>query len=117
MMNVALFGGFGLYIGLKLLPLRGLTVLVLWLLTLKESEFFCTLGVSIVKRSKKVSISTYKNSLQEKREKALAFARSAVKKAFEIYEWPIKPVLNSVLALFGHLKYVAMYLYAKYRSR
>lgn len=116
-MNVALFGCLALYIVLKFFPLRALTVIALWMLNLKNSEFFCTLGVSIAKRLKKVNFALIEKSFQEKREKALSLTRKSVKLALDIYEWPIKPVLNSMLALFGHLTYIAKYLQQKYRDR
>ena len=54
MMNISLFGSITVYISLHLLPLRALTVAALWIATLRNSEFFNSLGVAILKRLQKV---------------------------------------------------------------
>ena len=50
MMNVSLFGCIFVYLSLKLLPLRWILVFALWLGALRNSEFFTTLGMSVIKR-------------------------------------------------------------------
>ena len=66
MMNVALFGSIILYLSLMFLPLRWITVIVSGLALLKNSEFFNSLGLSILKRLQKVDA---KRKLQEARVK------------------------------------------------
>ena len=50
MMNVSLFGCIFVYLSLKFLPLRSIMVIALWLGALRNSEFFNTLGTSVIKR-------------------------------------------------------------------
>ena len=65
MMSIGLFGGLGMYICLKLLPLRAITVLFIWICALRNSEFFNTLGLSTMKRLRKIDYYRIEISLLE----------------------------------------------------
>lgn len=55
MMNVSLFGCVITYLSLKFMPLRFFCVVGLWLAALKNSEFFNTLGLSVLSRLSRVN--------------------------------------------------------------
>ena len=54
MMNISIFGCLFVYLALKFLPLGLITVIIIWVSTLRNSEFFCNLAVAVNKRLKRV---------------------------------------------------------------
>ena len=54
MMNVSIFGCLIVYLALRFLPLGLITVVIIWVITLKNSEFFSNLAVALIKRQKRV---------------------------------------------------------------
>lgn len=100
MMNIALFGSVIVYLSLVLLPLRWIAVSALLLFALRNSEFFNTLGLSILKRLKKADMKQQKIKWLARLETGRAKISNTVSKAVEyglnLYEWPLKP---SIFAL------------------
>ena len=78
MMNIGLFGGLSVYIILKLLPLRAIAVLCLWISALRNSEFFSTLGLSTMKRLRKIDYFRMELYLLEKKDKLFEWIKKLV---------------------------------------
>ena len=106
MMNVALFGSIVLYLSLMLLPLRWITVIVSGFALLKNSEFFNSLGLSILKRLQKIDA---KRKLQAAKVKFDAFkanfsdlVSNAIQYGIAVYEWPLTPIFHDLMACAGY---------------
>ena len=106
MMNVALFGSIILYLSLMFLPLRWITVIVSGLALLKNSEFFNSLGLSILKRVKKIDA---KRKLQVAKVKFEAFkanfsdtVQNIIQYGIAIYEWPLTPIFFGLMTCAGY---------------
>ena len=107
MMNVALFGCLAVYISLYLLPLRTLAVFGLWISALRNSEFFNMLGISALKRLRKIDYVTIEHSLVERKNKVLELSKDMADLAIAIYEWLLLPLIRSFRSIFDLLSYLA----------
>ena len=97
MMNFSLFSCVFVYLSLKFLPLRWILVASLWLAALKNSEFFNTFGVAIIRRAQRVDWNAVKAKTFAVTEKFTIYfldeARKVCNELIELYQWPVKPLL------------------------
>lgn len=98
MMNVSLFGCVITYLSLKFMPLRFFCVVGLWIAALKNSEFFNTLGISVLSRLSRVNWAELKARSMSRLSYALTVALQKLQTFVDlmicIYEWPVKPILR-----------------------
>lgn len=121
MMNVALFGSIGLYLSLILLPLRQLTVVGLILAALRNSEFFNTLGCTLVDRARKIDTKQHLQAMQARLELTRAritdLTQKAIHYSLKFYEWPLQPLIQIVVTLLKNLLWLVQRLMNYYNRK
>ena len=121
MMNTSIFGCLIVYLLLKFLPLDLITVVLIWVCTLRNSEFFSNLFVAICKRLKRVDTNKLRKNYIVKYTKTKDYifdkAEKMTKFALEIYEWPIGPTLRFICSILVCLQWIIMFIFQKLKIR